>query len=139
MLNINNSPLETPLRNVGATSLLYFKYWQNYLNTLASRNRKRKKTEVERNKPQAIKWNKHCRVKTYHEITAFIVLICNKERVYEIYFQMQTANNGIYTLDKNFIFNLRIFEIFSYLLSFANFTFAKLMFAFATFSHTNYL
>ena len=52
---------------------------------------------------------------------------------------MQTANNGIYTLDKNFIFNLRIFEIFSYLLSFVNFTFAKLMFAFATFSHTNYL
>ena len=52
---------------------------------------------------------------------------------------MQTASNGIYTLDKNFIFNLRIFEIFSYLLSFAKFTFAKLMFAFANFSHTNYL
>ena len=42
----------------------------------------------------------------------------------------------IYILTENFIFSFRIYKIFSYLLSFANFNFTKFVFAFAFFSHT---
>ena len=47
--------------------------------------------------------------------------------------EIQTANNVIYMLAENVIFNLRIYKIFYYLLSFANFT--KFLFAFAIFLH----
>ena len=50
--------------------------------------------------------------------------------------EIQTTNNVIYTLAENFIFNFRIYKIFSYLLSFANFSSTKFVFAFAFFSHT---
>ena len=39
-------------------------------------------------------------------------------------------------LVENFIFNFRIYKIFSYLLSFANFSSTEFMFAFSFFSHT---
>ena len=39
-------------------------------------------------------------------------------------------------LVENFIFNFRIYQIFSYLLSFANFSSTEFMFAFSFFSHT---
>ena len=58
----SNSPLDTPLRNLEGTQLLYFKYQQTYLNTSAS-NRTHKKTKekekkIERNETHAIKSNK---------------------------------------------------------------------------------
>ena len=46
--------------------------------------------------------------------------------------KIQTLNNVIYTLAENFIFNFRIYKIFSYLLSFGNST--EFMFAFTSFS-----
>ena len=39
-------------------------------------------------------------------------------------------------LVENFIFSFRIYKIFSYLLSFANFSSTEFMFAFSFFSHT---
>ena len=48
--------------------------------------------------------------------------------------EIQTLNNVIYTLAENFIFNFRIYKIFSYLLSFGNFSSTKFMFAFTSFS-----
>ena len=50
--------------------------------------------------------------------------------------EIQTTNNVIYTLTENLIFNFRIYKIFSYLLSFANFSSSEFVFAFAFFSHT---
>ena len=47
--------------------------------------------------------------------------------------EIQTTNNVIYTLAKNFIFNFRIYKIFSYLLSFRS---TEFPFAFAFFLHT---
>ena len=41
------------------------------------------------------------------------------------FFKIQTANNVIYRLAENFAFNFRIYRIFSYLLSFANFNSTK--------------
>ena len=41
------------------------------------------------------------------------------------FFEIQTANNVIYRLAENFAFNFRIYRIFSYLLSFANFNSTK--------------
>ena len=67
-----------------------------------------------------------------------IVLICNKKRVHEIFFEIQTTNNVIYTLAENFDFNFRIYKIFSDLLSFSNFSSAKFMSAFVSFSNTKY-
>ena len=64
-----------------------------------------------------------------------IVLICNKKRVHEIFFEIQTTNNVIYTLAENFDFNFRIYKIFSDLLSFSNFSSAKFMSAFVSFSN----
>ena len=105
----------------------------------------RKKREIERNDTYAIKWNKFWISNTYHEMTPYIVLICNKERFHKgrvkieiwyfkvtfenIFFiseswnisEIQTTNNFIYTLAKNFIFNFRIYKTFSFLLSFADF------------------
>ena len=50
--------------------------------------------------------------------------------------EIQTTNNLIYILTENFIFNFRIYKIFSYLLSFANFTSTEFVFVFEFFSHT---
>ena len=50
--------------------------------------------------------------------------------------EIQTTNNVIYTLAENFIFNFRIYKIFSYLLSFANFSSTEFVFALAFSSHT---
>ena len=51
--------------------------------------------------------------------------------------EIQTTNNVIYILAENFIFNFRIFcKIFSYLLSFPNFSSTECVFVFAFFSHT---
>ena len=49
--------------------------------------------------------------------------------------ETQTTNNVIYILPENFIFNFRIYKIFSYLLSFLNFSSTEFVFAFAFFSH----
>ena len=43
-VNLINSPLETPLRNLGTTPLLYSEFRQTYLNTSAS-NRTHKKAK----------------------------------------------------------------------------------------------
>ena len=48
---------------------------------------------------------------------------------------IQTTNNVIYTLAENFSFNFRIYETFSYLLGFANFSSTGFVFVFAFFSH----
>ena len=66
----------------------------------------------------------------YHEMTPFIVFICNTKRVHAI----QTANNVAENLD----FTFRIEKLFSYLLSFANVSSAKFMSALASFSNTKY-
>ena len=54
--------------------------------------------------------------------------------------EIQTTNNVIYVLAENFIFHFKIYKIFSYLLSFANFSYllssTEFVFAFAFFSHT---
>ena len=49
---------------------------------------------------------------------------------------IETTNNVIYILAENFIFSFSIYKIFSYLLSFANFSSTKFEFAFSFFSHT---
>ena len=51
---------------------------------------------------------------------------------------IQTTNNVVYTLAENFIFNFRIYKIFSYLLSFGNFSSIEFTFAIAYFSHTKH-
>ena len=48
--------------------------------------------------------------------------------------EIQTANN----VAENFVFNFRICKTFSYLLSFANFSSTKSIFAFGSFSSTKY-
>ena len=50
--------------------------------------------------------------------------------------ETQTTNNVIDILAENSIFNFRIYEIFSYLLSFVNFNSIEFVLAFAFFSHT---
>ena len=45
---------------------------------------KEKKKEIEKNETYAIRWNKRWGANTYHEMIPFIVLKCNKERVYEV-------------------------------------------------------
>ena len=50
--------------------------------------------------------------------------------------EIQTTSNAIYLLAENFIFNFRIYKIFSYLFTFANFSSTEFVFAFAFFSHT---
>ena len=50
--------------------------------------------------------------------------------------EIQTTNNLFYILAENYIFNFRIYKIFSYLLSFANFSSTEFVFVFAFFSHT---
>ena len=67
----------------------------------------------------------------YHETTPFIVFISNKERVHEI----QAANNVAENVAD---FTFRIQKLFSYQLSFANFSSTKFMSAFASFSKTKY-
>ena len=47
--------------------------------------------------------------------------------------EIQTTDNVIYALDEKFIFNYRIYKIFSYLLSFGNFISTEFMFAFVFF------
>ena len=49
--------------------------------------------------------------------------------------EIQTTNNVIYTLAEDFILNFKIYKIFFYLHSFANFSSTEFMFAFASFSH----
>ena len=56
--------------------------------------------------------------------------MCNKKRVHAI----QTANN----VAENFEFTFWIQKLFSYLLSFANFSSTKFMSALASFSNTKY-
>ena len=125
----------------------------------------RKKRKIERNDTHAIKWNgRSWRANTFHEMTPFIVLTCNKERFHKrssmtmsnsdeyillkfisYYSEMdlwirgvdrltmihrtlncfwkyiftnqaqnvseiETKNNFIYKLDKDFIFNFRIYK-----------------------------
>ena len=50
--------------------------------------------------------------------------------------EIQPRNNIIYILAENFIFSNRIYKLFSYLLSFPNFSSTEFAFAFAFFSHT---
>ena len=50
--------------------------------------------------------------------------------------EIQTIRKVIYILAKNFIFSFKIYKIFSYLISFENFSSTKFLFAFALFSHT---
>ena len=64
--------------------------------------------------------------------TPILNYICEPLLISEI----QTTNNLIYILAENFIFNFRIYKIFSYLLSFANFSSTEFGFVFAFFSHT---
>ena len=35
-------------------------------------------------------------------MTPFISLICNKEKVHEIFYEIETTNNAVYTLAKNY-------------------------------------
>ena len=49
--------------------------------------------------------------------------------------EIETTNKVIYILAENFIFNIRIYKIFSSLLSFADFSSTEFVFAFALFSH----
>ena len=51
-----------------------------------------KKKEIERNETHAIEWNKPWRAHTYHEMTPFIVIKCNKERVHEIFPEAVTGS-----------------------------------------------
>ena len=50
--------------------------------------------------------------------------------------EIQNANDAIYIPGENFILNFRIYKIFSYLLSFANFSSVEFVFDFAFFWHT---
>ena len=68
----------------------------------------------------------------YHEMTPFIVLICSKIKS-KLHFEIQTANNVIYTQALNFDFKL-----FSSVSRFPNFSSTKLLSAFASFSNTKY-
>ena len=82
----SNPLLETSLKNLGTTLLLYYKYCKTYLYTSAScRLRKKviKKTEIERNYTHAIKRNKRYRADTYHEMTPFIVFKYDKKRCHK--------------------------------------------------------
>ena len=54
----SNSPLETPLRNLEANPLLYFKYRQAYLNTSASNRTYKKTKKKEKNRKKQNKRNK---------------------------------------------------------------------------------
>ena len=53
-----------------------------------------------------------------------------------VFLKSKLTNNVIYILAENFIFSFRIYKIFSYLLSFANFSSTEFVFAFAFLSHT---
>ena len=70
--------------------------------------------EIGRNETYAIKWNELWKANTYHEMIPFIVLLCNKDSLWNIS-EIQTTNNVIYTLAENLIFNFRIYKIFFYL------------------------
>ena len=75
---------------------MLFKYWQTYLNTQASskshKKNKKKKKEIERNETHAMKLNKRWRANTYHAMTLFIILICNKEKAHKIFPELATEN-----------------------------------------------
>ena len=81
----SDSPLETLLRNLRTTPLLYSKYLQASLNTSESnrthKKTKKKRKKIERNETHEIKWNKWWKANsnTYHETTPFIIFICNKK------------------------------------------------------------
>ena len=63
--------------------------------------------------------------------------VCNKEIVHKIFLKVKLQIMQ-FTLVENFIFNFRISQIFSYLLSLLNFSTTEFVFAFAFFSHTKY-
>ena len=52
--------------------------------------------------------------------------------------EIQTKNNLIHTLNKNFIFNFKIYKKLSYIVSFVDFPSTKFMLASASFSHTKH-
>ena len=54
----SNPLLESPLRNLGTTSLLYHKFCSTYLHTSASGVLHKKIREIERNDTHAVKWIK---------------------------------------------------------------------------------
>ena len=73
----------------------------------------------------------------YHEktpSTVFIKRYMRQESTWDS-FEIQIANN----VAENFSYNFLIYKIFSYLLSFANFSSTKFMSAFASFWNTKYL
>ena len=53
---------------------------QNLRKILESTKSKEKRKKVDRNETHAINWNERWGANTYHEMTPFIVMICNKER-----------------------------------------------------------
>ena len=55
-----------------------------------------------------------------------------------LFSEIQTINNVMYTIVKNFNFNFRIHKIFTYLLSFTNFSSTEFVFVFASLSHTKH-
>ena len=57
---------------------------QNQKVVESTKKKIRKKKEIEKNETYAIRWNKRWGANTYHEMIPFIVLKCNKERVYEV-------------------------------------------------------
>ena len=88
---------------VGTTPLLYFKFWETYLNASGSSNvestkKIRKEQERETEETHAIKWNKRWKVNMYHEMTQSIVLICNKERVPETFPEAATGMCSVKTV-----------------------------------------
>ena len=55
------------------------------------KKKQEKKKGIGRNETHAKKWSKRWGANTYHEITPFIVLKCNKERVHEIFPEAATG------------------------------------------------
>ena len=55
------------------------------------KKRKKRKKELERKETHAIKWNDRWWTNKYHEMTPFIVLKCNKNRVHEIFLEAATG------------------------------------------------
>ena len=104
----SDSPLETLLRNLRTTPLLYSKYLQASLNTSESnrthKKTKKKRKKIERNETHAMKWNKWSRGNMYYEATPFIVFICNKKRVHEIF--LKSKLQIMYLKTSISIFNL---------------------------------
>ena len=78
-------------------------YHHTYPNTwVSNRTHKKITINIERNGTRIIKWSKWWRANMYHETTPFIVFICNKKRIHEIFLKSKLKTSTLILIFKNY-------------------------------------